>query len=69
MFEKEPAEPLKKVVGKKAPSDVWSELYRLNTFAANLGLLRAANDGYPPRKIVGNPRALAALRKRTVGEP
>lgn len=57
MFEKELAEPLKKVVGKKAPSDVWSELYQLNTFAANLGLLRAANDGYPIRKIVGKPRA------------
>src|ERR1700686_2417631 len=70
MSEKEPAEPLKKVVGKKAPSDVWSELYRLNTFAANLGLLRAANDGYPPRKNCWKPsrasRASEADRGRTV---
>lgn len=50
-------ELLKKVVGKKKPLDVWSELYRLNTFAANLGLLPAANDGYPLRKVVGKPRA------------
>jgi hypothetical protein len=41
MTKDESAEPLKKVVGKKKPSDVWSELYRLNTFAANLGLHRA----------------------------
>ena len=57
MIDEKSAEPLKKVVGEKKPSDVWSELYRLNTFAANLGLLRAANDGYPIRKVVGKPRA------------
>jgi hypothetical protein len=51
------AQSPKKVVGKKKPSDVWSDLYRLNTFAANLGLFRAENDGYPIRKIVGKPRA------------
>ena len=51
----ERAEILKKVVGKKKPLDMWDELYRLNTFAANLGLLRAANDGYPLRKVVGKP--------------
>jgi hypothetical protein len=50
-------ELLKKVVGKKKPSDVWNELYRLNAFAANLGLLRSPNDGYPIRKVVGKPRA------------
>lgn len=49
---------LKKVVGKKKPIDVWSELYRLNTFAANLDLRRAANDGYPVRKTVGKPRPI-----------
>ncbi|MEY2495863.1 MAG: hypothetical protein QOJ45_2355 [Verrucomicrobiota bacterium] len=49
-------ERLKKVVGKKKKGDVWNELYRLNTFAANLGLLRAADDGYPVRKTVGKPR-------------
>jgi hypothetical protein len=48
---------LKRVVGKKKPGDIWNELYRLNTFAANLGLLRPANDGYPIRKVVGKPRA------------
>ena len=57
MIDKKSAEPLKKVVGKKKPSDVWDELYRLNTFAANLGLLHAANDGYLIRKVVGKPRA------------
>ena len=57
MIYEKSAEPLKKVVGKKKPDDVWNELYRLNTFAANLGLLRSANDGYPIRRIVGKPRA------------
>jgi hypothetical protein len=57
MTDEESAEPFKKVVGTKKPRDVWSELYRLNTFAANLGLLRAANDGYPPKKVVGKLRA------------
>jgi hypothetical protein len=56
MIDEGSAKPLKKVVGEKKPSDVWSELYRLNTFAANLGLLRSANDGYPPKKIVGKLR-------------
>jgi hypothetical protein len=56
MTDEESAKPLKKVVGAKKPSDVWSELYRLNTFASNLGLLRAANDAYPPKKVVGKPR-------------
>jgi hypothetical protein len=56
MIYQKSAEPLKKVVGKKKPDDVWNELYRLNTFAANLGLLRSANDGYPIRKVVGKPR-------------
>ena len=50
-------ELLKKVVGRKKPGDMWDELYRLNAFAANLGLLREANDGYPIRKVVGKPRA------------
>ena len=53
MTNDESAEHLKKVVGKKKPGDVWDELYRLNTFAANLGLFRAANDGYSPKKTVG----------------
>jgi hypothetical protein len=46
----------KKIVGKKKSTDVWDELYRLNSFAVNLGLQHAANDGYPVRKIVGKPR-------------
>lgn len=50
-------ELLKKVVGKKKPRDIWDQLYQLNIFAANLGLFRAANDGYPVRKVVGKPRA------------
>jgi hypothetical protein len=56
MSDEEPTEILKKVVGEKKPIDVWSELYRLNIFAANLGLLRAPSDGYPVRKVVGKPR-------------
>ena len=52
---------LKKVVGKKKPGDVWNELYQLNAFAAKLGLL-PANDGYAPKKVVGKPRAIAAVR-------
>ena len=50
-------EHLKKVVGKEKPRDIWDQLYQLNTFAANLGLRRAAIDGYPIRKVVGKPRA------------
>jgi hypothetical protein len=50
-------ELLKKVVGRKKRGDIWDQLYQLNLFAANLGLLRAANDGYPVRKVVGKPRA------------
>lgn len=57
MSDEKPAQSQKKVVGRKKPSDIWSDLYRLNTFAANLGLFRVANDGYPIRKIVGKPRA------------
>jgi len=57
MPDRESAEHLKKVVGKKKRGDVWNEIYQLNIFAANLGLFRAANDGYPIRKIVGKPRA------------
>ena len=49
-------ELVKKVVGKKKLESVWAELYRLNTFAANLGLRRAADDGYPVRRTVGKPR-------------
>lgn len=49
------AELPKKVVGKRKRMDVWDELYRLNSFAANLGLRDAANDGYPVRKVVGKP--------------
>ena len=56
MIDEKSAETLKKVVGKKKSGDVWDELYRLNTFVANLGLLRTANDGYPIRKVVGKPR-------------
>jgi hypothetical protein len=56
MIEEESAELLKKVVGEKKPEDVWNQLYRLNIFAANLGLLRAPNDEYPVRKVVGKPR-------------
>lgn len=52
-------ELLKKVVGREKTKtrDIWDKLYQLNVFAANLGLLRAANDGYPIRKVVGKPRA------------
>ncbi|MEY2497709.1 MAG: hypothetical protein QOD12_1265 [Verrucomicrobiota bacterium] len=57
MANQESAEHLKKVVGKKRRDNVWNELYQLNIFAANLGLLRAADDGYPIRKVVGKPRA------------
>ena len=57
MINDDSAEPLKRVVGEKKPMDVWDELYRLNIFAANLGLFRASNDGYPIRKVVGKPRA------------
>ena len=57
MTDHKSGELLKKVVGKKKPGNVWDELYRLNTFAANLGLLHSANDGHPIRKIVGKPRA------------
>ena len=53
MPEQESANHPKKVVGKKRRDDVWNELYQLNIFAANLGLLRAADDGYPPKKVVG----------------
>lgn len=56
-MEHQRGELLKKVVGKKKPRDMWDKLYQLNTFATNLGLLRAANDGYPIRKVVGKPRA------------
>jgi hypothetical protein len=69
MIDEKSAESVKKVVGKKKPDDVWNELYRLNTFAANLGLFRSANDGYPPKKVVGKPSAIAALRKPTAGGP
>jgi hypothetical protein len=57
MIDQKPDRHLKKVVGKKKSGDLWDELYRLNTFAANLGLLRPANDGYSIRKVVGKPRA------------
>jgi hypothetical protein len=57
MVDKRSGEPLKKVVGKKKPQSVWLELYRLNTFADNLGLRHAADDGYPVRRIVGKPRS------------
>lgn len=50
-------EILKKVVGRKKPTDVWDELYRLNVFAAKLKLFASADDGYPVRKTVGKPRA------------
>ncbi len=56
MVEEDSTEPLKKVVGKKKPCDIWSELYRLNIFATNLGLLGEPNDGYTVRKVVGKPR-------------
>jgi hypothetical protein len=49
-------ELIKKCVGKKRVADVWERLYRLNRFAAKLGLLRSADDGYPVRKVVGKPR-------------
>ena len=55
MVDKRSGEPLKKVVGKKKPQSVWLELYRLNTFADNLGL-SPADDGYQPRKVVGKVR-------------
>ena len=58
MSEQGSIERLKKVAGKKkGDDDVWTQLYRLNTFAANLGLLLKADDGYPVRKTVGKPRS------------
>lgn len=50
MADKESAGPLKRVVGKMKPKDVWDELYRLNTFAANLGLLRGTMMDTPYEK-------------------
>jgi hypothetical protein len=43
-------ELVKKSVGKERDVDVWDRLYRLNSFAAKLGLLRSADDGYPRTK-------------------
>jgi len=57
MPDKQSTDLPRKVVGKKKHESVWAELYRLNTFAENLGLQRAANDGYPVRRIVGKPRS------------
>jgi hypothetical protein len=56
MIDEKSDEPVKKVVGKKKPSDVWAELYRLNTLAADLGLHRWVSDGYPAQKTVGKLR-------------
>jgi hypothetical protein len=52
----QPTEFLKKIVGEQKSESVWAQLYRLNLFAANLGLQRAADDNYPVRKVVGKPR-------------
>ncbi len=57
MPDKQSTDLPRKVVGKKKLESVWAELYRLNTFADNLGLQRAADDSYPPRKVVGKPRS------------
>ncbi|PYJ85729.1 MAG: hypothetical protein DME70_09155 [Verrucomicrobia bacterium] len=56
MADKQTSERLTKIVGRKKTETVWAKLYRLNEFATNLGLDRAANDGYPVRKVVGKPR-------------
>ena len=69
MTDEKSAEPLKKVVGKKKSIDVWSELYRLNNFAANLGLHGAANDGYPPKKTVGKLPSRTEVKFIVVGGP
>ena len=58
MPDKRSSELLKKVVGKEKPQNVWAQLYRLNMFAANLGLRRTVDDGYPVRRIVGKPRPI-----------
>jgi hypothetical protein len=50
------SQKIKKVVGKEQTADVWDRLYRLNKFASNLGLMRAARDGHSVRKVVGKPR-------------
>jgi hypothetical protein len=56
MIDQRSGEIVKKVVGEKKHTDVWDELYRLNVFAAKLGLLRSTDNGHPLRKVVGKPR-------------
>ena len=51
----ETGEYLKKIVGRKTSADVWDRFYRLNRFTAALQLPRE-RDGYPVRKVVGQPR-------------
>jgi hypothetical protein len=62
-------EVLKKVVGKRRATDVWDRLYQLNTFAQKLKVRFPTEDGYAPKKVVGNPRKIAAVPKRTMAEP
>jgi hypothetical protein len=50
------AKIVKKSVGYLKRADVWDRLYRLNQFVATLKQPRSTDDGYPVRKIVGQPR-------------